>query len=363
VRDDSSALTERLSGGAGEPAGLPRSASDDVNDFIQQNMNHFPVLEDAAQETWREARLVSGAVYAGLVAYLTERHGIAVEIVPLRKSDSAMRRFDSVAKRLILSELLPQSSRTFQLASQVALLRTRSLLDVVIAKHDFAHPDSAALARVALANYLAGAILMPYDPFLDAARAVRYDLDLLENRFGASFEQVCHRLTTLQRPGASGVPLHFVRVDIAGNISKRFSASGIRFLRFGGACPRWNVHDAFLTPGMIRTQHSVMPDGSAYFCIARTVRKPGGGYRHAQSYLAIGLGCRVADAKALVYSDAYDLTNLSAAVPIGVGCRVCERMNCRQRAFPPIQHRLNVDENVRGFSAYVSADAAPEGSG
>ena len=113
---------------------------------------------------------------------------------------------------------------------------------------------------------------------LEAARQERYDIDLLGHRFRCSFEQVCHRLTTLRRPGAEGVPFHFVRVDVAGNISKRFAGASFPFSRFGGSCPRWIVHEAFGTPGLVRTQIARLPDGATFFCIARTVERPGGAF-------------------------------------------------------------------------------------
>jgi predicted transcriptional regulator len=184
------------------------------------------------------------------------------------------------------------------------------------------------------------------------AEEVRYDIELLQHHYTASWEQVCHRLTTLRKPGSVGVSFHLVRVDIAGNISKRFSGTGIRFARFSGSCPRWDVHAAFLTPGRIRTQLSKMPDGTAYFCMARTIRKSYG-YASGDALMAVGIGCPVRDAKKLVYADGYDLGNLEAAVPIGTTCRLCERMDCEQRAFPPLQHGLKVDENVRGRSFYA----------
>jgi predicted transcriptional regulator len=184
---------------------------------------------------------------------------------------------------------------------------------------------------------------------------VRYDIELLQHHYTASWEQVCHRLTTLRKPGANGVSFHFVRVDIAGNISKRFSGTGIRFARFSGSCPRWDVHAAFLTPGRIRTQFSKMPDGTAYFCVARTIRKSFG-YASGDALMAVGIGCPVKDARKLVYADGYALDNMDAAVPIGTTCRLCERADCEQRAFPPMQHGLKVDENVRGRSFYAPAD-------
>jgi predicted transcriptional regulator len=206
---------------------------------------------------------------------------------------------------------------------------------------------------VVLANYFASAVLMPYQPFLEAARSERYDIDLLGHRFRSSFEQTCHRLTTLRRPGAEGVPLHMVRVDIAGNISKRYSGSGLRFARFSGACPRWNVFEAFTTPGLFRTQLSQMPDGATYFWVARTVNRESGGFHAPRSVVAIGMGCEASRARELVYADGIDLESREAVVPVGITCRLCERMDCEQRAFPPLQHPLQVNANVRGVSFYA----------
>jgi len=211
--------------------------------------------------------------------------------------------------------------------------------------------------RTALANYFAAAVLMPYQLFRDAAKSVRYDVDILKNRFGVSFEQICHRLTTLRRPGAEGVPLHFIRVDIAGNISKRFSASGIHIARFGAACPRWNVYDAFATPGMIRTQLSRMPDGSTYFCIARTTGRAtaftGGGLPHRVGQRALGLGCDIRHVSEIVYADGLNLADPQIVTPIGVSCRTCPRTDCAERAMPSLHQKLHIDENVRGPSTYV----------
>jgi hypothetical protein len=207
------------------------------------------------------------------------------------------------------------------------------------------------MARVALANYFAGAVLMPYGPFLKAVKAGRYDVELLSRRFQASFEQVCHRLTTLRRPGQEGVPFHFLRIDIAGNISKSFSASGIRFARYSGCCPRWNIHAAFLTPGLVRTQISEMPDGVKYFCIARTLQKDTGTYRGQHAIQALGLGCEMSHARDLVYSDGLALDQ--TPVPIGVTCRLCDRTDCEQRAFPPLHQVIDVVEEVRRSSFFA----------
>ena len=202
----------------------------------------------------------------------TQRYATEVEIGPAEAMKGRSRRYDQHARRLEISEMLPPPSRVFQIAHQIAYLGHHDVLDRIAASGGFTAPDAEALTRTALANYFAGAVMMPYGIFAEAAKTTRYDIDILRNRFGVSFEQVCHRLTTLRRPGAEGIPFHFIRVDIAGNISKRFSASGIHIARFGAACPRWNVYDAFSTPGMLRVQLSRMPDGATYFCVARTSR-------------------------------------------------------------------------------------------
>jgi len=337
-----------------DPARLP---SEEISDVLQENRNYFPALEEAADALSAQAGLERPDIYPGLVRHL-ERLGIGLTIDGHTGEKSPMRRYDPDRRRLHISETLPPHARNFQIAHQIGLLSAGAAFEGIMAKSRLTTPDSVALCRVALANYFASAVLMPYGPFLESARSLRYDIELLERRFGASFEQVCHRLTTLRKAGQEGVPFHFIRVDIAGNISKRFSASGIRFARFSGLCPRWNVHSAFMTPGIIRTQVSRMPDGTTYVCVARTVRQTLGGFGAAHPLLAISLGCEVGYTKHLVYGDSLDVNNASAAVPIGITCRLCERTDCEQRAFPAIHRRLGIDENVRGASFYRTAEPA-----
>jgi predicted transcriptional regulator len=266
---------------------------------------------------------------------------------------SALRRYDPDRRVLSLSEVLRRGSRNFQLAHQVGLLTQQDALDLITKDPILTTPESRALCRVALANYFASALLMPYDAFYRAARAERYDIELLGHRFRVSFEQVSHRLTTLRRPGAEGIPFHMIRIDIAGNISKRFTASGLRFPRFSGACPRWNVFEAFQTPGMIRTQLSQFPDGQIFFEVSRTVRKQSGGFHGPRTQFAIALGCDISYARDMVYADGLDLESREAVVPVGPTCRLCDRMDCEQRAYPPVQHALTVNEHVRGVSFYA----------
>ncbi|WP_437278440.1 short-chain fatty acyl-CoA regulator family protein [Sorangium sp. So ce375] len=356
TRESLDTLGERLAGDGFVAVDNSRLPSEEVSDLIQRRMNHFSELEEGAEALWRDAELDADDVYRGLVRYLHATRGIEVRIVRVADERQAMRRFDPDKRVLSISEVLPPRSRRFQLAHQLGLLTQSAAIDRILRDENLTTPESRALARVALANYFAAAILMPYQPFLDAARAERYDIELLAHRFGTSFEQVCHRLTTLRRPGSEGVPMHMVRIDIAGNISKRFSGSGIRFARFSGACPRWNVHAALMTPGMIRIQLSQMPDGAVYFCIARTVRSDRGGYHVPHTVQSIGMGCDVRYARELVYADGIDLDNIGAAVPVGVTCRTCERLDCAQRALPALQHPLRLDENRRGVSFYASVD-------
>jgi predicted transcriptional regulator/DNA-binding XRE family transcriptional regulator len=357
AREGAASLGEQLSNGLGlTGVDASRLPSEEVSDFIHRHQNHFPELEEAAEQLWRVAELDAEDVYRGLVRYLAAAHGITVKVVRVADERKAMRRYEPDKRVIRLSEVLPPRSRRFQLAHQVGLITQTALFDRVLTGESLTSADSRALARVALANYFASALLMPYGPILETAKAERYDIELLAHRFGTSFEQVCHRLTTLRRPGSEGVPFHFVRIDIAGNISKRFSGSGIRFARFSGACPRWNVHAAFMTPGMIRTQVSRFADGSMYFCIARTVRSDRGGYHVPHTVQSIGMGCELRFAKELVYADGIDVENLDAATPVGVTCRLCEHMDCEQRAFPALQHPLRIDENTRGVSFYAPAD-------
>jgi predicted transcriptional regulator/transcriptional regulator with XRE-family HTH domain len=354
ARSSAEGLASGLSGGEGlagvDQVGLP---TEEVSEFLQRHLNHFPALEEAAERLWREAQLSAEDLTRGLTAHLEADYGVRVRVVQLEEARGVLRRFEPERRLLTLSEQLPPRSRNFQLAQQIGLLSPHADVERWVEDKGLTSEASRTLARMALGSYFAGAVLMPYVPFLQAAKRARYDIELLGHRFRTSFEQVCHRLTTLRRPGQEGVPFHMVRIDIAGNISKRFSASGIHVARFSGACPRWNVFRAFLTPGLIRTQVSRMPDGRTYFCIARTLSKDGGGYRVQHAVQSVGLGCEVEHARELVYSDGVDLTSPEAAVAVGVTCRLCERTDCAQRALPSMRHPVRIDENVRRVSFFA----------
>jgi predicted transcriptional regulator/transcriptional regulator with XRE-family HTH domain len=350
ARDDAQSMTLGLPSGNTRKMVLP---AEEARDFFHDRANYFDDIEAAAEAVVAEAGIPLGEAWRGLVDYAKAKFGIAVEIVEPAVLGGGVRRYDTKTKKLLLSETLPRASRRFHLAYQIALFAARKPVDLIVVTAKLASKETETLVRVGLYNYFAGAVLMPYAPYVAAARALRYDIELLSNHFGVSFEQACHRLSTLQRPGDKGVPLWLVRTDIAGNVSKRFSAAGFHFSRFGGSCPRWIVHEAFTSPGRILTQAARLPDGATFFCVARTVAKTGGGFLEPPTLLAVGIGCEIGRAHELVYADGLDLEKIGHAVEIGVGCRVCERDNCRQRAAPPLQHRLDIDVNAKGASAYA----------
>ncbi len=319
---------------------------EEVRDFFHYCDNYIDPIDRAAEQFARslpaDTPLADGAHRALAALGVTLRTAATSEI----------RSYDPVTKTLTLSQYSDRATQTFQLLLQLALLTRGDLLDATLDLARFQSEAARAIAQVGLANYFAGAALMPYTAFLDAAQAERHDLEILATRFGASLEQVAHRLSTLQRPGAKGVPFFFVRVDQAGTITKRHSATTLQFARYGGACPLWNVHRAFETPGQFLRQLAETPDGVRYFCLARDVSKPGGSYNAPTRRYAIGLGCEVKHADALIYADHMTTGAAQAYEPIGISCRICERKDCHQRAVPPLERQLRVDPDRRGMVPY-----------
>ncbi|UYN98830.1 MAG: DUF2083 domain-containing protein [Devosia sp.] len=326
-------------------------ATDAISDFLQANSNHFPALEETAERIRADIDTSGDSFESGLRTYLFNVFGIEVRLASL--PNGVARQFDKGRQQVLVSDLLPAETANFLLAQHLALQAAEADIAGIIAEADLPDGDAPQLARNVLSAYFAAALLMPYAPFLKACRDHRYDIDRIGRRFGASFEQVCHRMTTLQRKGASGIPLHLVRTDIAGNISKRFSLSGIHIPRHSGACPRWNIYAAFMAPERINVQLSQMPDGQRYFCIARTITKGDYRYNAPRRHLSIGLGCAIHHARDMIYSDGIDLGSEQQVVPIGVGCRICPRMECGQRAHPPADHRFRLDDDMRPESLYA----------
>ncbi|KAA2213989.1 helix-turn-helix domain-containing protein [Teichococcus oryzae] len=361
LEEEHRALRARLAddGPAGPASRLPY---DEVQDWVQSCLNHFPALDEAAERLFESGGFSAQTLRTDLERHLQVRHGIAVAETLREGPDSGVLwRLDRAAGRLLLAEEVAPESRLFYMAHVVGLLEQEGAIDRMVAGAPLSGADARALARVGLANYYAGALMLPYRRFRAAARELRHDVERMQRRFGASFEQVCHRLSTLQRPGEEGVPFYFLKVDVAGNVSKRSSATRFHFALFGGACPLWNVHQAFAQPGRILVQLARTPDGSTYLCMARMVGG-GGGYLSLPREGAVGLGCDIAHAGELVYATGLALDDRQAPVPIGPGCRACERADCRHRAMPPAGHRLDVGTAERGLLPYRIARPGSPGT-
>nr|WP_170323162.1 short-chain fatty acyl-CoA regulator family protein [Gordonia effusa] len=323
---------------------------EEVRDFFYDRKNYIHDLDIAAEEMFHAHSLTVGGLDEQLGAILERDFGIRVVL-----DDAVSKRtYDPHNRVITIARRLRPGQRAFQLATQLAFLTQRPLIDDIVASAENLSAPSASVARVGLANYFAGALVLPYKQFHAAAEELRYDIEVLSLRFEVGFETICHRLSTLQRPRLRGVPFIFVRTDRAGNISKRQSATAFHFSRVGGSCPLWVVHDAFATPGRIVTQVSSMPDGRSYFWLARTTDEPQQGYLGVRSSFAIGLGCDLSYADRLVYSTGVDLGDPRRAVPIGAGCKVCDRPDCAQRAFPQLGRPIMVDDNVSASTPYLS---------
>ncbi|NJP66236.1 short-chain fatty acyl-CoA regulator family protein [Streptomyces spiramenti] len=353
--EQAAALADR----SGTPAPGPTAAEphDQVRDFFYAHHNHFAALDAAAERQAADLAPCPGRAPDVVDAHLAQRHGVRV-VTTAPPADGPpggpvdARRYDPESRVLHLSPWLTDGQRAFQLATQLGLLEQQELLHELSGSAALTSPQSRALARIGLATYFAGALLMPYAAFHRDAEQLRYDIELLQTRYGVGFETVCHRLSTLQRPGLRGVPFSFLRVDRAGNISKRQSATDFHFSRLGGTCPLWTVYEAFSTPGRVLPQVAEMPDGKRHFWIARTVTRGGWGHRAARATFAVALGCELRHAHRLIYSDGIALDDPRAATPIGLGCRSCERRDCAQRARPPAAGALAIDPDRRSFVPY-----------
>ncbi|KPF94576.1 DNA-binding protein [Rhodopseudomonas sp. AAP120] len=327
-----------------------------VRDLIEANRNYFPELEQAAEAVRDELNASSQELFGALAERLRERHSITTRIMPVDVMRETLRRFDRHRRQLLISELVDFQGRAFQAAFQIGLTEYGSVMDGIVARTGSLDDGARRLFRITLGNYFAAALMMPYAAFHAAAEQLSYDVNVLAQRFNAGFEQVCHRLTTLQRPNARGVPFFLLRVDNAGNVSKRFSSGTFPFSKFGGTCPLWNVHSTFDTPDRLLKQVIELPDGSRYFSIAQMVRRPVAPHPQPQPRFALGLGCEIRHASKLIYAAGMDLDK-AEGTPIGVNCRLCEREHCSQRAEPPITRTLILDENTRRASSFSFSNA------
>lgn len=340
-------LDDRLDGAGGfaEP-----SAYEEVRDFFHFVDNYIHELDIAAERLAQALGLAEREPASAFLEHLKSHHD--VRVLRAGPGEDIIRRFDPVARSLHLGAYAPPATRTFQMAFHIAALEAEGEIAAVLRRAEFRTAEAAEICRIGLQNYFAGALVLPYQAFLAAAKELRHDLELLAARFGASIEQVAHRLSTLQRPGLKGVPVFFARIDRAGNITKRHSAAKLQFARYGAACPLWNVHQAFESPGRIIRQLAETPDGVRYLCVATELAKGGGGFGAQQRRYAIALGCEVSYAADFVFADGLDLGNRAGFDPIGISCRICERANCAQRAVPPLKRKLTVDHNRRAVLPY-----------
>lgn len=344
-RENETALADR--------AHQPPSGPDPVAEarrFLLARKNYFPVIDSHAE------RLAARVQGAGKVAELFEQtQNFRIRSLPRDVMAGAVRRLDIHRRELVIDETLDTASRTFQIALQLVYLEMGDAVEAALAEGSFQSENGRRLAKRALANYGAGAIIMPYADFRSAAESLRYDLEALGRRFGASFEQTAHRLTTLQKPGQEGVPFFFLRVDAAGNVSKRLDGAGFPFARHGGSCPLWSVHQAFRTPRKIIPEWVELPGGDRFFSIARTVTAGGGAFDAPKVERAIALACAASEAQRIIYSDDPGLS-ATKPTPIGVSCRLCHRAGCIARTEPPIGRPVADDTFRRPGTPFAFTD-------
>jgi predicted transcriptional regulator/transcriptional regulator with XRE-family HTH domain len=335
-----------------QPELTARFAYDEVRDWVQSKQNYFDAIDRSAELLFETARFSQPNLIDHLKRYLQDKHGITVGHTPGILAQGIFWRLNQGAKRLYLAQEASVESETFWIAHVIGQIECKKLIEREIRRAALSTEEAQGLARIGLANYFAGALMMPYRQFHEAAQLLRHDLQRLQRQFGAGFEQVCHRLSTLQRPDLAGIPFYFAKTDIAGNILKRSSASRFQFAQFGGPCPLWNVFRAFAHPGEILVQPASAPDGVSYLNIARTVGRGGGSYLSRPRAVAVVLGCEARYASQMVYGAGLNLDDPALADPIGPGCRACERTTCRHRSVPPMNQALDFGTAERGVVPY-----------
>ncbi len=343
------ATEDRFHDGSG--SGSITMPHEEVRDYFYQRQNYLHELDTAAEDLTARMRMHRGDLRRELSKRLTEVHGVRI-VKRIDLGERVLHRYDPRTRTLEISTELSTGQQVFRMAAELAYLEVGPLIEELVAEGKFTSDESRTLARLGLANYFAAATVLPYRQFHDVAENFGYDVERLSAFYQTSYETICHRLSTLQRPSMRGVPFSFVRVDKAGNMSKRQSATGFHFSSSGGTCPLWNVYETFANPGKILVQIAQMPDGRSYMWVARTVERRARRYGQPGKTFAIGLGCEVRHANRLVYSQGLDLS-ADNATPIGAGCRVCERDNCPQRAFPALGRALDLDAHRSTVSPYL----------
>lgn len=343
------ATEDRFSDGSG--TGAITMPHEEVRDFFYQRQNYLHELDTAAEDLTVRMRMHRAELARELSDRLTMVHGVHI-IRRADLGDTVLHRYDPATRTLEISNQLSSGQQVFKMATELAYLEFGELIDAQVQEGKFTSDSARRLARLGLAGYFAAATVLPYRQFHEVSEKFRYDVERLSAFYQVSYETICHRLSTLQRPSMRGVPFSFVRVDRAGNMSKRQSATGFHFSSSGGTCPLWNVYETFANPGKILVQIAQMPDGRNYMWVARTIERRASRYGQPGKTFAIGLGCEIRHANRLVYSEGLDLSS-DSATPIGAGCRVCERDNCPQRAFPALGRALDIDEHRSTVSPYL----------
>jgi predicted transcriptional regulator/transcriptional regulator with XRE-family HTH domain len=332
---------------------------EEVRDFFYERGNYIDSLDRAAEHFAESLGMTRSNRHEVLLDRL-RTHGVRVSVEDdLTRDPNELSHYDRATQTVRLSAHLDVGQRVFRMAHQLATLEFADQMTEVADTATFHDPQAHQLLMIGLANYVASATILPYSEFRSTAEAFRYDIERLAAHFSLGFESTCHRLSTLQRPHARGVPFTFVRVDRAGNMSQRQSATAFHFSRTGGTCPLWNVYEAFATPAKLLTQVAEMPDGRRYLWMARTVYRSPRRYGAPGKLFAVALGCEIRHAGRLVYSAGLNPRDPHGATPIGVGCKVCERTSCPQRAFPPLGRRLEIDPDRGMFIPYPTSDPAP----
>lgn len=325
-----------------------------IFDFFRSRENYFDELERAADAARDAIDCPADELYSGLKRRLKDAHGVETQIVSLAEMPSGLRDFDRAKGVVALSEALDPSNRAFQLAHILAVIAHGDLLNQLVATAPLTTEAGRARCRIELANYFAAALMMPYEPIRRLAESSAYDLDHIAAAFGVSFEQACQRLTTLQRDGARGVPFFFLRIDKAGNVTKRFNATGFTLAEEGGACPVWNIHTAFRAPGTMVTQFVELPEGGRFFTVSRTTARPVTTGSRQDRTLVVALGCELKHVGSVGYAAPFRSDDPAIFGKIGINCHVCPRQACAQRAHQPLHVKLPLDADRRGSNRYES---------
>ena len=319
-----------------------------VHDFFRRHSNYFAVLDECAEALRAQSPCEPDDIYYQLKTRLQKQHGIEVSTVSIEEMNRALRIYDEQAGKIRMSEALDFPNRTFQLAHMLGLIEFKDDIDKLTRAIGDEKDTGKVRCQVELANYFAAALLMPYTQFRNAAETLAYDINRLSKMFGVSFEQVCHRLTTLQRKGDRGIPFFFIRVDRAGNVTKRFNTNSISIAEYGGACPVWDLHAAFSNPGTILPQFVELPDGKRFFTISRTADRPAYSRDSQARRQALSLGCETSYVGNIGYARAFNQDDEQLYAQIGINCRICPRQSCSQRAHNPLVVELLVDPSRRG---------------